>query len=50
MHAKALELIKGSEARNVTVDGETYPITIAPGKVATGDFFGMPSCQIEQLR
>ena len=50
MHAKAFELILNYEPHQVTVDGKTYPITIATGKVASGDFFGVPDKQIEQLQ
>ena len=50
MHAKALELVEGYEPHSVTVDDKTYPITIATGRVASGDFFGVPDRQIEQLR
>ncbi|MGB0371159.1 MAG: 5'-methylthioadenosine nucleosidase [Opitutales bacterium] len=50
MHAKALELVESYEPHSVTVDDKTYTITIAPGRVASGDFFGVPQKQIEQLR
>ncbi|MCH2155706.1 MAG: 5'-methylthioadenosine/S-adenosylhomocysteine nucleosidase [Opitutales bacterium] len=50
MHAKALALVETYEPHQVTVDGKTYPVTIASGKVASGDFFGVPDSQIEQLR
>ena len=50
MHAKALALVEQYTPHAVTVDDKTYPITISTGKVASGDFFGVPDRQIEQLR
>ena len=50
MHAKALELVESYEPHEVTVDDKTYPINIASGRVASGDFFGVPDKQIRQLR
>lgn len=50
MHAKALQLIEAYEKHSVEVDGESYKVEIGPGRVASGDFFGVPQSRIDGLR
>jgi len=50
MHAKALKLIETYEKHSVEVDGEIYSVKIGPGRVTSGDFFGVPQSRIDVLR
>ena len=50
MHAKALKLIESYEKHSLEVDGESYSVKIGPGRVTSGDFFGVPQSRIDVLR
>ncbi|MDQ8205457.1 5'-methylthioadenosine/S-adenosylhomocysteine nucleosidase [Pelagicoccus sp. SDUM812003] len=50
MHRKAMSLISEYEPHSVTVDGETYPVSIRSGVVTSGDFFGVNARRISELR
>ncbi len=50
MYAKALKLIEAYERHAVEVDGENYGVKIGPGRVTSGDFFGVPQSRIDVLR
>ncbi len=50
MHAKALTLVEGYEKHAVLVDGVRYGVEIGPGRVTSGDFFGVPQNRIDALR